>query len=118
MVQNGFHQGELGAAIFQVLAADHVANHKHIGLERQLFHAKAFDQFNAQGAQLVAHRGCSASIAASHGMARLACQRSDTAHERAANAQDMNMHGWAFYGGGWRWHGWGMRVCAKARLPL
>jgi hypothetical protein len=48
-------------------------------------------------AQLVAHRRVDARVAAGHLVAGLACQCSQAAHEGAANAQDMNVHG-RFYG--------------------
>ena len=54
-VQDGFHQGNFGFAIGQPGAADHIAHHKHIGLQRHLVGAIASDQFDAERAQLVAH---------------------------------------------------------------
>ena len=96
LVEDGFHQRELGAAIGQVCAADHIANDEHVGLEGQLLRAIAFDQFNAQGLQLVAHGRVDPRVTTGDLMTRFACQRGDTAHEGAANAQDMNMHGQGF----------------------
>ena len=45
-------------------AADHVSDHPHIGLQRQLVGAVALNQFDAECAQLVAHGRINASIAA------------------------------------------------------
>jgi hypothetical protein len=42
---------------------------------------------------LVAHRGVDARIATGNFVARFTRQRGQAAHEGAANAQDMNMHG-------------------------
>ncbi|MEY4882289.1 MAG: hypothetical protein RIS34_143, partial [Pseudomonadota bacterium] len=91
-VQNGFHQGEFGCAIGQVVAADHIAHNKHVGLERELVCTKAFDQIDAQGAQLVAHGRVDTGVAAGYTVPGLARQRSQPTHERAANAKNMNMH--------------------------
>lgn len=91
-VQNGFHQREFGCPIRQVRAADHVAHDKHVGLQRHLVGAKALDQLDAQGAQLVAHGWVDASVAARDAVTRFTCQSGQSAHESATNAKNMNMH--------------------------
>jgi hypothetical protein len=92
-VQNGFHQREFGRAIGQPGAAHHVADDKYIGLECHLFCAKTFNQLDAQCAQLVAHGGVNASIAARYAMTRFTRQSCQAAHESATNTKNMNMHG-------------------------
>ena len=91
-VEDGFHQGELRRPVGQAGPADHVADHEHVGFERHLVGAKAFDQVDAQRTQLVAHGGVDAGVAAGDTVAGLAGQGRDTPHEGAADAQDMNMH--------------------------
>jgi len=91
--QDGFHQGKLGRAVALAGAADHVADDIHVGLECHLVGAKAFDQVNPQCPQLVAHRGVHAGIAAGDFVAGFAGQGRDTAHEGAADAKDVNVHG-------------------------
>jgi hypothetical protein len=91
-VQNGFHQREFGGAIGQARAADDIADHIHIGLQRHLICAKTFDEFNAQGTQLVTHGRVDASVAAGDLVARLACQGRQAAHKSAADPENVYMH--------------------------
>ena len=91
-VQYGLHQRVSGCAIGQARPADDISDDKHIGLERHLVGAIAFDQLDAQRAQLVAHGRVNAGVAAGNPVARLACQRCQTTHERSANAENVNMH--------------------------
>jgi hypothetical protein len=53
---------------------------------------KTFDQFNPQGFKLGAHRWINIGIAAGNTVTRRFGQRSNAAHEGAANAKNMNMH--------------------------
>jgi hypothetical protein len=92
-VEDGFHQRELRGAVGLARTADHVADHEHVGLQRHLAPVEAFDQLDADGAQLVAHRGVDASVAAGHGMAGLASQGGQPAHEGAADAENVEVHG-------------------------
>ena len=92
LVENNLHQGEFGLAIVQPGAADHIAHHIHIGLERGLLGAKAFDQINAQSAQLIAHGRVNTRIATGYGVPRLARQSGQTTHEGATNAKNVYMH--------------------------
>ena len=92
-IQDRFHQGELGRAVGLVRTRHHVADHPDVGLEPYLVGVKALDQIDAQCAQLVAHGGVDPGVAAGDLVARLAGQGCDTAHERAADAQDVDMHG-------------------------
>ena len=92
-VQNGFHQREFGGSISEPRAADDVADHEHVRLQRHLFSAETLDQFDAQAPELVTHGGVNAGIAAGYFVARFTRQRGQSTHEGAANAQDMNMHG-------------------------
>jgi len=75
-VQNRFHQRKFGTAIGQPGAADHIAHHKQVWFQGQLFGAETFDEFDPQRAQLIAR------------------QRGQAAHKSAANTQDMNVHRW------------------------
>ncbi len=100
-VEDGLHQRKLRHAVRQPRAADHVAHHEHVRLQRELVGAIAFDQLYSQGAQLVAHGRVDAGVAAGDTVARLARQRGQAAHERAADAQDVYMHGSRFYGPRW-----------------
>ena len=104
--QNGLHQRKFGAAVGQSSAADHVADHVHVGFHGHLVGAKAFDQLDAQSAQLVAHGWVNARVAAGDLMTGFAGQRGQAAHEGATNAQNMYMHGWIL-GGHRRCLGWG-----------
>ena len=92
-VQNGFHQGELGAAVGQARPAHDVADDVQVRLQRQLVGAVALDQVDAQCAQLVAHGRVNACVAARDAVARRARQCGQPAHEGSANAQDMDVHG-------------------------
>ena len=94
--QNGLHQRKLRISVGQAGTADHVANHEHIRVERHLVGAKPFDQVDAQRAQLIAHGRIDTCVAARHGMARLACQRGKPPHERAADSQNVYVHGRRF----------------------
>ena len=97
-VQNRFHEGELRASIGQLGATDHIADHKHIGLEGQLPGVKALNQFNPERTQLLAHGGIDARVTTRDGVARFPCQRRQAAHECSANTKNMNMHGWILGG--------------------
>ena len=92
-IQDGFHQRELGASIGQAGAAHHVAHHEHVGRQRQLIRAVAFNKLNAQRAQLVAHGRINTCVTPGDLVARLPRQGSQAAHKCAANAQNVNMHG-------------------------
>jgi hypothetical protein len=91
-IQNGFHQRELGAAIGQARTTNHVANHEHIGLQGQLVGVKAFHQVDAQCAELVAHGGVNAGVAAGDFVPSLPRQCRQATHESAANTEYVNMH--------------------------
>ena len=97
-IQNGFHQRKLGRAIIQAGPADHIAHHIHVRLQCELVGAKAFDQLNAQRAQLVAHRRVDAAVAARYLVPGLTGQGGHATHEGATNTQNMNVHGDRFYG--------------------
>jgi hypothetical protein len=62
-------------------------------LQRHLVGTEALNQFDAERAQLVAHGGVDARVASGDTVARLARQGGKSAHERATNAKNMNMHG-------------------------
>ena len=83
-VKYGFHQ--------RVAAGDHIADNKHVGIAVNLAGVPAFDQFDAEGAQLVGHRRVDVGVAACDGVAGGACNRSEPAHEGAANTENVQMH--------------------------
>ena len=91
-VEDGLHQREFGRAIGQACAADHVADHKHVGFECQLVSPKTFHQVNAQRPELVTHRGVDAGVAAGDGVARFARQCGHATHKSAADAEYVNVH--------------------------
>ena len=92
-LQNRLHQGKLGLTLRRARPRHHVADHEQVGLQGHLVLAKAFDQVDAQGAQLVAHGRVDPCVAACDPMTRFACQGGHAAHEGAANPQNMNVHG-------------------------
>ncbi|MCY1238260.1 hypothetical protein D9M72_509870 [compost metagenome] len=84
-IKDGFHQ--------RIAARNHVADHEQVRLQRQLGGIEAFDQLDALRFQLGAHRRIDIGIAAGDAMAGLLGQHRQAAHEGAADAKDMNMHG-------------------------
>lgn len=83
-VEDGFEQW--------IAARNSIADYKNVGVERQLSGIEAFDQFDSGTAQLIAHRGVNVGIAAGYLVAGIHRQLGDTAHEGAADAQNMNVH--------------------------
>ena len=92
-IQDGLHQRKFGLAIRLVNTAHHITDHEQVRLQRQLLGAVTLNQRNAQPAQLVAHGRVDAGITPCHTVAGFSCQGSQSAHEGAANAENMNMHG-------------------------
>ena len=60
-----------------------------VGLQRHLVGGVALDQFNTQGAKLVAHGGVDAGVATGDAVAGFPCQGGQAAHKGAANAKNM-----------------------------
>lgn len=85
-IQDFFHE--------RIAARDHVADDEQVGRERHLVGIEAFDQPDTLGLELGAHRRIDVGVAARDGMSGLTGEHGQTAHERAADAQNMNMHGW------------------------
>ena len=83
-VEDRFHQ--------RVAADDRVADDVEIRCERELLGAVAFDQVDAERAQLLAHRRVDVGVAAGHRVAAFARQRRDASHEGAADAEDVEVH--------------------------
>ena len=83
-VQDLFHQ--------RVAARDHVADHEQIGPELHLLRRIAFDQLDALRRELGAHRRIDVGVATGDLVAGLARDRRDAAHERAADAENVDMH--------------------------
>ena len=92
-IEDGFHQRELGRAVGQAGSRHHVADHEHVGVQGHLVGAEAFDQINAECAELVAHGRVNTRIAAGDLVTSFAGQGGHAPHERAANAKNVNVHG-------------------------
>jgi hypothetical protein len=95
-IEDGLHERELGRAVGQMRTRDDIADHEHVGRQGHLLGAKALDQIDAQLAQLVTHGRVDARVAARNAMAGTARQGGQTAHEGAADAEDMDVHGAGF----------------------
>ena len=65
---------------------------KTVRLEGHLLGAVAFDQLDAERAQLLAHRRVDVGVAAGDAVAGFARQRRQPAHEGAADAEDVDVH--------------------------
>ena len=82
-----------------IAARDRVADQENVGAVRhclELGSLIAFDQLDAEFLQLMAHRRIDISVAAGHFMSSRSRNGGDTAHERAANTYDVQMHRWRF----------------------
>ncbi len=84
MVENCFHQG--------VAARDDVADDPGIGAQRKLPRVEAFGKLDAERRELLAHRRIDVGIAAGNAISRGLGDGGNAAHERAANAEDVEMH--------------------------
>ena len=82
-IEDRLHEG--------IAASYHIANHPNIRAELQLLGAKPLGELDSQRTQLIAHRGIHIGVAAGHAVAGSLGDCGDPAHERAANAQDMEM---------------------------
>ena len=60
--------------------------------ELELLGAVALDQLDAERGELVAHRRIDVGVAAGDAVAGLACDRSEAAHEGAADAENVQVH--------------------------
>ena len=76
----------------RVAAADHVADHIHVGLRLQLRRVPALRQGDTQLLELGAHRRVDVGVATGNGVARLLGDGGDAAHEGAADAEDVDVH--------------------------
>ena len=89
----------VGDAAFQqrfderVAAAHHVADDDDVGLAAASCSGLvALDQFDAERCELLRHRRIDVLVRAGDPMAGGARQRRDAAHERAADAENVNVH--------------------------
>ena len=87
-VEDGLHQ--------RIAARHHVADDELVGLQRQLLGAETFQQLDAERLQLLAHRRVDVGVAARHPVTGLAGDGGDAAHEGAADAEDVDVHGCRF----------------------
>jgi hypothetical protein len=83
-VEDRFHQ--------RVAARDRVADDEEVGRQLQLVGVVAFDQLDAEGLELVAHWRVDVGVAAGHPVPGLARECGQSAHERAADAEDVQVH--------------------------
>src|SRR5690606_7132449 len=90
LIQNGFHQW--------IAACDHVADDEKIRLQLSLGGIKAFGQDYALFFKLRAHGRVDAGIATGNGMPCGSGDQRQSAHESAANAENMYVHGIAPWG--------------------
>ena len=84
-IEDRFHQ--------RIAARDDVADDEEVGAESELVETPAFDEADALRLELRAHRRIDVGIAAGDGVAGLAGDGGDAAHERAADAEDVDVHG-------------------------
>jgi hypothetical protein len=76
----------------RIAARDDVADHEQVGFQVDLLGAVAFDQRDALRLELRAHRRIDARVATRHRVARLAREHGETAHEGAADAENVDVH--------------------------
>jgi hypothetical protein len=73
-------------------AAHDVADDEDVGPQRELVGLVAFDHVDAERRELRAHRRIDVAVRTRHAVARGACDGGDAAHERAADAENVQMH--------------------------
>ena len=79
----------------RITARNHVAHDEHVGAlryARKLFRTPAFGEADPERRQLSGHRRIDVGIATGDGVARALRNGGDAAHERAADAQDVQVH--------------------------
>src|SRR5262249_2514076 len=76
----------------RIAARDHVADHEQVRLERDLARVEALDELDALRLQLGAHRRIDVRMAAGEAVARLLGDPGNAAAERAADAEDVDVH--------------------------
>ena len=84
-VEDRLHQG--------IAARDYIADYPKVGREAQLLGAKALDQLDAERRELLAHRRIDVRVAPCYAIARALGNGRETAHEGAADSEDMQMCG-------------------------
>src|SRR5690606_37333397 len=84
-IENGFHE--------RIAAGDDVADHPQVRTQIELLRAKPADDVDALLFELFAHGRIDVGVAAGHAMTRRLGKRRDTAHEGAADAEYVDMHG-------------------------
>src|SRR4051812_39902180 len=91
----------------RIAAGDDVADYPKVRLQRNLVFAEPLGELDAERRELIAHRRINIRIAAGDSIAGGARDRRNAAHERAANAEDMEVLG--TQGGG---------LAAKRKSPV
>ena len=98
MLGQPLRPGNVGQALVEyrfkqrIAARNGVADDENVRCQRQLADVETFDEIDAGGAQLVAHRWIDIGIAAGDLVAGGHRQLGDAAHEGAADSQNMNVH--------------------------
>jgi hypothetical protein len=77
----------------RIAARNGIADDEQVGRQAGLGGVVALDQFDALSLELGAHRRIDIGIAARHAMAGRPRQQGDAAHEGAADAEDVDVHG-------------------------
>ena len=86
-------QAAVQQALDDGLAAAHdVADDDHVGVQVELRGVVALDQRDALRLELRAHRRVDVGVRTGDAVARGARERRDAAHERAADAEDVQVH--------------------------
>src|SRR3954467_7466279 len=85
LVKHIFHSG--------IAAAHGVANDDQIGRRLQMYSIEALHKLYAGLFELCAHGWINIGVAAGNAMAQCFSKLRETAHEGAAHAENMNMHG-------------------------
>ena len=76
----------------RVAARNSVADHVAVGVEPNLLGTVAFDQFDPGRFELRTHRRIDTGVAAGNTMSGRPRELGDSAHEGAADAENVNMH--------------------------
>src|SRR3954470_20692125 len=82
-VEDGLHEG--------VPSGDHIAHDPQVRLQGQLVRSESLDQIDAERLELLAHRRIDVRVATGDAVARRLRDGGDTAHECAADAEDVDV---------------------------
>ena len=91
-VQDGFHQRVARIAVGTAGTADHIADHKKVGMQGELVSTITLHDVDSQIAQLLTHRRVDGQITPGDPVTLGPRQRRQPPHEGSADAQDMKVH--------------------------